>query len=160
VSGVSDVLVTRGLMTMLSSVMPANIVVAEVRLPTAEELSALQPNTGDRLDPASGFLVVNPVPPQQYISTGWVNQPDSMEVLRYQFTAGGLKPDQVEAIAGLATAAVCDRADAAPFDYVNPITVAGHGVMQREKAGSGPVDPVAGLLNAVRFVELMVCVTA
>jgi hypothetical protein len=159
VSGVSDVLVTKAVMALLDSVMPSSVVVALTMLPTAEELS-LQPNSGDRLDPSSGFLVVNPVPPQLYVSEGFTDQPDSMGILRYQLTAGGLKTDQVEAIAGLATAAICDRADTAPHDYVNSLTVAGHHVMRRTKAGAGPVAPEAGLLNVVRFVDLMVCVTA
>lgn len=93
-----------------------------------------------------------------YLGDSYCGQPESMERIRYQIMGVGRTRVGAEGVARTAAAVLTDRAQVSPFDWVNAITVAGHEIYDRGKAGWIAGDEEGGLFQRGLRVDLSVCV--
>lgn len=145
-TSVNDSMVTDAVLTLLR---------AEIGVPVGDGTAPSAEDGADRLSPTDGWLIVHAIPiGDRSFGDGYVGQSASGQTIRYQLTAGGVQRNQADRIANAAAAALADRESG---DWVNPIPVGGHQVMDRRRVGRIP-DDAMGTFQAGQQVDLMVTV--
>jgi hypothetical protein len=111
----------------------------------------------DVLALSAGYLVVRQVAaPGPYLGVGYAGQPEGMTRCRMEITAVGVQRDQAERAAERAANAIVARG---PAGWVNPLTVTGHTVLDRARAGRYAPEIEAGAWAVTVLVDVTVHAT-
>jgi len=112
----------------------------------------------DTLSLRTGYLLVYQVPVgMAYESEGLGGQSEAMTRCRYQVNAVGIQRNQAERMAERAVKILVDRTAGT---YTHALTVTGHDVLERCRAGQVPLDASDGTFVAGGLVDVVVNVSA
>jgi hypothetical protein len=155
-SGVDDSLVTDAVVALLRAELPDGVLVGDGGSPfvagSVDPLSQVDPDSGE----AFPYAIVYAISPDAFPAEGYAGQRDGTMVLRFQVTTVGPQRDAAQALAAVANGILVDRADSDPRDYTHALTVPGHSVMKRERAGKVPNFGEGGYSNAGVLVDVWV----
>ena len=107
---------------------------------------------------ARSFGVVYKIAGGRFEGDGYLGQPESIEVVRFQIVGVGVQRTAADRLASRMCSILVDRLDAPPASYVFPLTVPGHTVIDRHAVGKIPQDNGGGLVQMGHIVDVRVCV--
>lgn len=113
------------------------------------------PEGEQTLDLDVGYLVVYLIPAGSFYSgQGYIGQYNSIETLRYQLTSSGSQMDHADLLANFAASVITARDSNG--DFVHALSVPGHAVMNRYRAGRG-LDSASRTVNSTsQIVEIQI----
>lgn len=146
-SEVDSSLVSAAVLTLLRAEMPC---------PVGSGVVPSPPEGEQKLDLDVGYIVVYLIPAGAfYGGNGYFGQHNSVETLRYQLTSSGSQMDHADLLANYAASVITARDDGTK-QFLFDLTIAGHSVMNRYRAGRG-LDSASRTVNSTsQIVEIQV----
>lgn len=148
----------------MSSVDPSMITDAVVALlrenmtcPVGDGQAPLPEDDDLKLDLKRGFAVVYRIPSGgRYEGSSIRGTEATIERIRFQVSTAGVQRNQVERLANAAGSMLTDRGDSGEFVF--PMPVGGHSIMNRKRVGDVPYQVQGGSHQSGILVDLLVCI--